>query len=136
MGVVVQFSSTDRPRVERDRMDFTGVELEEKDSCNSVIGCVGFDNDLFSWLPMSKNRCFSEAFVKIIKRFITGLGPFPFDVLACEARKQNNDIGVVVNEASVEITKAKEGLDVLDLPRYRPFQNRFDLILRHFEPFR
>ena len=56
VGVVVQFGSAKRPRVERDRMDFTGVELEGKDSCDSVIGCVGFDNNLLVRLPMGEYR--------------------------------------------------------------------------------
>jgi len=47
--------------------------------------------------------------------------------------KQDNDIGVVENEASVEVGEAEEGLNVPHFPWLGPFLYGLDLSLVHGE---
>ncbi|KIO01263.1 hypothetical protein M404DRAFT_150354, partial [Pisolithus tinctorius Marx 270] len=45
----------------------------------------------------------------------------------------NNDVKVVIHELSVEVCKAKEGLDVLHLLQLRPVMDCLNLLSRHGE---
>ena len=52
-----------------------------------------------------------------------------------ETGEWDSDIQIVVDEATVEVTKTKEGLYVFNLPRFRPFANDLDLIFGHCQAF-
>ncbi|KIN98585.1 hypothetical protein M404DRAFT_157328, partial [Pisolithus tinctorius Marx 270] len=45
----------------------------------------------------------------------------------------NDDVGVVINESSIEICETKERLDVSHLPRLRPVADCLNLLSRHGE---
>ncbi|KIN99891.1 hypothetical protein M404DRAFT_153794, partial [Pisolithus tinctorius Marx 270] len=57
----------------------------------------------------------------------------PRSTLSCEVSEWNDDVGVVINESSVEICKTKEGLDVSHLPWLRPVMDCLNLLSRHGE---
>ena len=61
-----------------------------------------------------------EQGLKGVERGLTSWGPVPRQVLFSEVNEWSGDVGVVGDKASVEIGKAKEGLDVLHLFRSRP----------------
>ena len=48
-------------------------------------------------------------------------------------REGNNDVGVVVDESMVEVCKSKEGLNVLNFPRFWPIGNGLNFLHRHGE---
>ena len=41
---------------------------------------------------------------------------------------------VVLNKASIEVAKPKEGTNLLDIRRLRPLQNSINLFRVHFDP--
>ena len=45
----------------------------------------------------------------------------------------NDNVGVVVDEATVEVRETEEGLDVLHLVGFWPIGDGFDLVSRHGE---
>ena len=51
-------------------------------------------------------------------------------VKPCE---RNDNVGVVVDEATVEVRETEEGLDVLHLAGCWPIRDGFDLVSRHGE---
>jgi len=56
-----------------------------------------------------------------------GLGiPVPRYVLVSEASEGYNDVGVVENETLVEVGKAKEGLNLLEILQSWPLENSVD----------
>ncbi|KIN98462.1 hypothetical protein M404DRAFT_157730, partial [Pisolithus tinctorius Marx 270] len=57
----------------------------------------------------------------------------PRSTLSHEASEWNDDVGVVINELSVEICKTEERLDVLHLPWLRPVVDCLNLLSRHGE---
>ncbi|KIO02723.1 hypothetical protein M404DRAFT_147345, partial [Pisolithus tinctorius Marx 270] len=57
----------------------------------------------------------------------------PRSTLSREASEQNDDVGVVINESSVEICETKERLDVLHLPQLRPVADCLNLLSGHGE---
>ncbi|KIO04681.1 hypothetical protein M404DRAFT_142739, partial [Pisolithus tinctorius Marx 270] len=61
------------------------------------------------------------------------LGKVPRSTLSHEASERNDNVGVVINESSVEICKAEERLDVLHLPWLRPVADCLNLLSRHGE---
>ncbi|KIO07406.1 hypothetical protein M404DRAFT_136896, partial [Pisolithus tinctorius Marx 270] len=63
----------------------------------------------------------------------TLLGKVPRSTLSCEVSEQNDNVRVVINELSVEICKAKEGLDVSHLPQLRPVVDCLNLLSGHGE---
>ncbi|KIN93872.1 hypothetical protein M404DRAFT_169954, partial [Pisolithus tinctorius Marx 270] len=57
----------------------------------------------------------------------------PRSTLSHEASEQNNDVGVVINESSVEICETKERLDVSHLLWLRPVMDCLNLLSGHGE---
>ena len=50
------------------------------------------------------------------------------------AGERDHDVQVALDEPAVEIGKAKEGLNVLDFPWFRPIKNCLDFVMGHREP--
>ncbi|KIO12105.1 hypothetical protein M404DRAFT_92629, partial [Pisolithus tinctorius Marx 270] len=63
----------------------------------------------------------------------TLLRKVPRSAISCEASEQNNDVRVVINELSIEICKAEEGLDVLHLLQLRPVMDCLNFLSGHGE---
>ncbi|KIN97385.1 hypothetical protein M404DRAFT_160522, partial [Pisolithus tinctorius Marx 270] len=61
------------------------------------------------------------------------LGKVPRSTLSCEVSEWNDNVGVVINELSVEICEAKERLDVSHLPWLRPVTDCLNLLSGHGE---
>ena len=51
-------------------------------------------------------------------------------------RERNDNVGVVVNETSVEVCKSKEGLDVLHFPWFWPIGDGLNFLHRHGKSIR
>src|SRR5882672_7352347 len=49
--------------------------------------------------------------------------------------KWNCDLGISVNETTVEVGETEEGLNVLDFPRFGPILDNLDLVWGHGEAF-
>ncbi|KIO05710.1 hypothetical protein M404DRAFT_140347, partial [Pisolithus tinctorius Marx 270] len=57
----------------------------------------------------------------------------PRSTLSCEVSEWNDDVGVVINESSVEVHETKERLDVSHLLWLRPVMDHLNLLSRHGE---
>ena len=63
-------------------------------------------------------------------------GEIPGGAFLGELCEGNCDIRVAVNESTIEIGEAKEGLYIANLPRLGPVLNHLDLLLAHLESIR
>ncbi|KIM63087.1 hypothetical protein SCLCIDRAFT_118212, partial [Scleroderma citrinum Foug A] len=63
----------------------------------------------------------------------TVVSEFPRSVFAGKPRERNDDVGVVMDESTVEVHESKEGLDVLNLMRFRPIGDGLNFLCRHGE---
>ncbi|KIO05719.1 hypothetical protein M404DRAFT_140100 [Pisolithus tinctorius Marx 270] len=82
---------------------------------------------------MSENRGRAEGILQVEKSGVALLGKVPRSTLSCEASEQNDNVGVVINESSVEVCETKEGLDVSHLPQLRPVTDCLNLLSGHGE---
>ncbi|KIO02034.1 hypothetical protein M404DRAFT_148603 [Pisolithus tinctorius Marx 270] len=82
---------------------------------------------------MSENRSGAEGILQVEESRAALLGKVPRSTLSCEASEWNDNVGVVINELSVEICKTKERLDVSHLLQLRPVADCLNLLSRHGE---
>ena len=62
---------------------------------------------------------------------LLGRGPCERDILLYEVEEGMSDLGIDVDEATVEVTKTKEGLYFFDFGGTRPFSNSLDFSRVH-----
>ncbi|KIN96141.1 hypothetical protein M404DRAFT_164052, partial [Pisolithus tinctorius Marx 270] len=74
-----------------------------------------------------------EGILQVEEGGVTLLGKVPRSTLLHEVSEWNDDVRVVINELLIEICKAKERLDVLHLPQFRPVTDCLNLLSRHGE---
>jgi hypothetical protein len=78
-----------------------------------------------------ENRSGRESIFEEVEG-VTGLfGEVKGDAFVHEAGKWNDDVGIVVDESTVEVGEAEEGLDVFDLPWLGPVTDGLDLVGSH-----
>jgi hypothetical protein len=104
---------------------------EGEDGGKGIVGSVCFHYELGIWNPMCEDRSCGESLLECIEGCLTILGKIPFDVLLSQSHEQNCDIGVVMDESSIEVGKPKERLDVFHFTGYRPLLDGLDLVGGH-----
>ncbi|KIM50208.1 hypothetical protein SCLCIDRAFT_146123, partial [Scleroderma citrinum Foug A] len=63
----------------------------------------------------------------------TVVSEFPRSVFAGKPREGNDNVGVIVDESTVEVRESEEGLNVLNFPRFRPVGNGLNFLRGHRE---
>jgi len=104
-----------------------GVHLEE-DSTRCVFRGIGSDGEGGGEIGEVKDGFLQEKGFEGVKGGLAGGSPVPLEVLFCKVDEGAGNVGVVRNESSVEVGKAKEGAYVLDFSWGWPFGNsvKFD----------
>jgi len=46
-----------------------------------------------------------------------------------EMSERDSDVQVIVDKAMIEISKTEEGLNIFNLPRFRPLTNNLDFVI-------
>ncbi|KIO09147.1 hypothetical protein M404DRAFT_132258 [Pisolithus tinctorius Marx 270] len=82
---------------------------------------------------MSENRSRAEGILQAVESGLALLRKVPRSTLSHEVSEWNNNVGVVINESSVEIWEAEEGLDVSHLLWLRPVADCLNLLSGHGE---
>ena len=85
---------------------------------------------------MSKDRSGSEGFLEAVEGCSAGIIEVPVGTFAGEPGEWNSDLGIVLNEMVVEISKSKEGLNVFDFMRFWPILNSLDFVSSHGQTIR
>ena len=75
--VVVQLRASQGAGVEGDRVEFVVGSEDGKDGSESIVGSVGFDDNLSIRYPMGENRSGSESFFESGKGFPAIVGKVP-----------------------------------------------------------
>src|SRR5271168_3228098 len=105
-------------------MNFTRVGLNGENGAKSIIGGVSLDNDGLVRDPVGKDRGRCESGVSC---------EIPSNTLASEVGKGNHDVGIVGNEAAVEVSETQKRLNVLDFLWFRPILDSLDFSGRHLQ---
>ena len=137
VDVVVEFGGCKRAGVEGNGVDFIvrrGYGGENRGE--GVVLCVRFDDERRAWNPMRQYWRSGEGFLQRIKGGAAFVGEVPSGSFAGEARERNSDVGVVRDEAAIEVGEPQEGLYVFDLAGFGPILNDLDLIGGHGQAVR
>ena len=131
MGVVVQLGHSECSQIESDWADFTIGTGGGKDTSNCIVGGVGFDNEERIRLIMGKDGSYHEGYFEGIEQMLTLLREVSRGVLSGELSEGNHDVGVVVDELTIEVGEAQKGLDILYPSGLRPVADGLDFVLGH-----
>jgi hypothetical protein len=132
MDVVIEFRSGECLGVKSDRMYFTIVRRDEgEDGRRGIVGSVCFHYELGVRNPMCEDRSCGESLLECVEGRLTILGKVPLDFLPSWSRERNCDIGVVMDESSIEVGEPKKRLDIFHFTGYRPLLNGLDLVGSH-----
>ena len=113
--------------MECDWVEFVvGGEYGE-DCSKSIVGGIGFNDNLCIRYPMCKNRSRGEGLLTIVREV-------PDNTLPSKSGEWDDDVGVLFNKPLIEVTKTQEELNVLYIPRFWPFQDCLDFVRGHPEP--
>ncbi|KIO12030.1 hypothetical protein M404DRAFT_125113 [Pisolithus tinctorius Marx 270] len=133
VGIIVEFWCGHGARVESDWVEFTVGAGDRQNASNGIVRGVGFHCKQSIRNPVSENRSGAEGILQVEESRAALLGKVPRSTLLHEACERNDDVGVVINESSVEVCETKERLDVSHLPRLRPVVDCLNLLSGHGE---
>ena len=133
IGVIVELRGGQGPQIVCDRAEDLIGASDGKDSSNGIIQSIGFHSQWSIRDPVGKDRSRGEGLLQEVKGRATILTKIPRNVFVGKPCERYNDVRVVEDEATVEICKTKEGLDVLHLAGFWPVGDGFDLVSRHRE---
>ena len=80
---------------------------------------------------MGKDGSCREGYFEGAERMPTLLRKVPRGVLSGEPSEGNHDIGIIVNESTVEVGEAQERLDILYPSGLRPVADGLDFVWGH-----
>src|SRR5882724_3925795 len=136
MDIVVKFWGRKHLGVECNGVQVTIGSRNGKDRSECIVRGISLDCDLSVWDPMGKDQSCCESLFKCFKGGMALIGEMPGVTLAGKMREQNCDFGISVNEMTVEIGKAEEGLNVLDFLWNWPILDDLDFVQGHGEAIR
>ncbi|KIO16049.1 hypothetical protein M407DRAFT_86452, partial [Tulasnella calospora MUT 4182] len=88
------------------RMYFSVRSFLGEDCSIGVSGCIGFQKRRLIHIMVREDRSCYESFFQEIERFLTFSVPFPRDIFLEEIRKGTDDLGEVLDEASVKVRES------------------------------
>ena len=91
-----------------------GVGLEE-DGTRRIFGCVGGNGEGGGEIGEVEDGLCKEETFEGIKGGLASGGPIPREILLSEVEERVGDVGIVGDESSVEIGKAKKGANIFHL---------------------
>ncbi|KIM51287.1 hypothetical protein SCLCIDRAFT_143604, partial [Scleroderma citrinum Foug A] len=74
-----------------------------------------------------------ESLLQEVESGATVVGEFPRSVFAGKPHERNDNVGVVVDETTVEVHESEEGLNVLNFPWFWPVGNGLNFLHGHRE---
>jgi len=90
MDIVIEFWSRERPGVEGYGVDFIIFSYNGKNSSESVIGDIGFHNELCVRNPMHKDRSKDEGLFQGVECFSIFVVKVPRSVFSSKTSKWND----------------------------------------------
>ena len=113
MGIIVEFWRGQCPRVERDQMDLAILTTDGDDTGDGIVRGIGFHNNGMVRQPMSQDGGGGEGVFEALESNVTVVRERPRDSFPGKAGERNHNLGVLMDEATIEVRKTEEGLDVL-----------------------
>src|ERR1700682_940330 len=106
-------------------MNFTRFQFNRKNSRKGIIRSISLNDNRAVGNPVMKNGSGRKCRFKKFKGNSLLLTESKGCLLPGESGEGNNDIRKIKNEPPIKISKAKEGLNLPDLARFRPILKNF-----------
>src|SRR5882724_842733 len=135
MDIVIEFWGRKCLGVECNRMQVTIRSRNGKDSSECIVRGISLDCNLSVRDPMGKDRSCGESLFKCFKGRMALIGEMPGGTLAGKTCEWDCNFGISINETTIEIGKAEEGLYVLDFSWYWPILDNLDFVRGHGKAF-
>src|SRR5882724_13446413 len=120
MDIVIEFRGRKSPGVECNRVQVAIGRRNGKDSGECIVRGISLSFNLSVWDPMGKDRSCGESLFKCFKSGMALIGEMPRGTLAGKMHERDCDFRISVDETTVEIGKAEERLNILNLSWYWP----------------
>src|SRR6266481_5470576 len=104
-----------------------------KYGCEFIVRGISLD---FNWgirQPVGEDWSHSESLLQGLEGCTALISKVPGNTLVGEPHKWNCDLGIFVNEATVEVGESKEGLNVFNLLGLGPVLDNLDFVGCHRE---
>jgi hypothetical protein len=134
--VIVELRGRKCPAPESDRVKFPIISKDGENACDGVVGCVRLDHDLTAGYPVMEDRSSHKRVLESVEGRLTSGRPIPPDGCMSEPSKWDGDARVTINEAPINVAKAEEGLNILNLPWNGPIRDSGYFVRSHAETIR
>jgi len=115
MCIVILLSVREGTGMETYGMDLAIRGKGRNNTCKGIVQGVGFDKDWSIGRPMHEDWSLGKSLLEGAEHGV-GLGiPVPRRVFVGEVSEGYNDVRIVEDETSVEVGKAEEGLNLLEI---------------------
>ena len=136
VSIIVQLRSREGAGVKSNGVDLIVRVRDGEDGGDGVVGGVSLYPNRSVGGPVNEHQCRGERIFQAEEGLPTVVGEVPRNSFSGEAGERDHDVRVALDEPAVEIGEAKEGLNVLDFPRFGPIENCLDFVTGHREPGR
>jgi len=123
MGIVIPLGVCEDMGVETYRMDLAIRGKGRNNTCKGIVQGVSLNKEWSIRGPMRENQSLGKSLLKGAECGVSLGIPVPRYVFAGEASKRYNNVRIVGNEMSIEVGKAKEGLNLLEVLWSWPLEN-------------
>ena len=132
MGIIVQLRGGQSLQIISYQLEF-GIGTDNgQDASDGIVQGVSLDHKQSIGNPMSEDRSRSEG-LQEVESGATIIGEFPRSVFVGKPCERNDNVGVVMNETTVEVCESEEGLNVLNFLQFQPVRNGLNFLCRHRE---
>lgn len=112
------------------------VRHDVRDNCGDcVVRGIRFDHSQKSGVEVREDWSLGKSGFESVERGRAVVREIPSRGLLGEAGERNADVGIAVDEATIEVSETEEGLDVLDVARDGPVEDLLDLLVVHANTF-
>src|SRR5882724_9360163 len=136
MDIIIEFRGRKCPGVECNRVQVAIRSRNGKDSSECIVRGISLDCNLCVRDPMGKDQSCGESLFKCFKGGMALIKEMPGGTLAGKTHERDCDFRISINETTVEIGKAEEGLNVLDFSWNWPILDNLDFVRGQDEAFR
>ena len=126
IDVVVAFGVIEGARHKGNGVPIAICILLMKDGASREFGSICFELKWAVMIGDDEDGGGGERVFKLVKSILVSGGPEPRDIFTSEGIQRGNDVRGVGNKLSIEVPKAEEGFDVLDILRNGPQKNAIE----------
>ena len=134
MGIIVQLRGRQSPRIVSNGSELRISTDNGQNASNGIVQGVGLNHKQSVRNPMSEDWSGSESLLQEVESRATIISEFPRSVfVGTKPHERNDNVGVVVNKATVEVHESEEGLNVLNFPQFQPIRDGLNFLHEHRE---